>query len=263
MKKEAYYFSHDSNARQDEKIIKLRMKLGWEGYGLYWALIEMLRDAKDYKLETDYESIAFELRTECERIKSVIEDYGLFYVKKGMFYSTSLLNRMKLREDKSNKAREAAKKRWAKSADNQQDTSESNANGMRTHSESNAIKGKESKVKENKDIDTCLSFDDFWDMYDLKRGIENCKKKYSKISEEDRKLIKETLPLYVASTAKTKTENNGKMFRKNPHTYLNQKCWNDEIIGATTEPKPKKGDTMNIWDIMRKQAAEEKRQGLC
>jgi len=36
MKKEAYYFSHDSNARQDEKIIKLRMKLGWEGYGLYW-----------------------------------------------------------------------------------------------------------------------------------------------------------------------------------------------------------------------------------
>ena len=121
---------------------------------------------------------------------------------------------------------------------------------------------KDSKKIEVDENDTCLSFDDFWDMYDLKRGIENCKKKYSKISEEDRKLIKETLPLYVASTAKTKTENNGKMFRKNPHTYLNQKCWNDEIIGATTEPKPKKGDTMNIHEIMRKQAEEEKRLGL-
>jgi len=121
---------------------------------------------------------------------------------------------------------------------------------------------KDSKKIEVDENDTCLSFDDFWDMYDLKRGIENCKKKYSKISEEDRKLIKETLPLYVASTAKTKTENNGKMFRKNPHTYLNQKCWNDEIIGFETEVKPKKGDTMNIWDIMRKQAEEEKRQEL-
>jgi len=257
MKKEAYYFSHDSNARQDEKIIKLRMKLGWEGYGLYWALIEMLRDAKDYKLETDYESIAFELRTECERIKSVIEDYGLFDIREGMFYSTSLLNRMSLREDKSNKAREAAKKRWAKNTDNQQDTSESNADGMRTHSESNAIKGKESKGKENKDIDTCLSFDDFWEMYDKKTGSRTKnEKKYSKIPEQDRQKIKNTLPLYLDSTP-------DKKYRKHPMTYLNNESWNDEIIGLETEIKPKKGDTMNIWDIMRKQAEEEKRQGLC
>lgn len=149
MKKEAYYFSHDSNARQDEKIIKLRMKLGWEGYGLFWALIEMLRDAKDYKLETDYDSIAFELRTECERIKSVIEDFGLFDIKKGMFYSTSLVNRMKLRDAKSNQAREAAKKRWAKKTDNQEVTSDSNADAYHEHSDSNAIKGKESKGNKN------------------------------------------------------------------------------------------------------------------
>jgi len=37
----------------------------------------------------------------------------------------------------------------------------------------------------------------------------------------------------------------------------------DNIPTFETEIKPKKGDTMNIWDIMRKQAEEEKRQGLC
>jgi hypothetical protein len=256
MKKEAYYFSHDSNARQDEKIIKLRMKLGWEGYGLFWALIEMLRDAKDYKLETDYDSIAFELRTECERIKSVIEDYGLFNIDKGMFYSTSLVNRMKLRDAKSNQAREAAKKRWSKKVDNQEVTSDSNADAYREHSDSNAIKGKENKGKENKDNNTCLSFDDFWDLYDKKTGSRNkVEKKYLKISEKDRQVIKNTLPSYLASTP-------NKQYRKHPMTYLNNESWNDEIIVSTEEPRPKKGDTMNIHEIMRKQAEEEKRLGL-
>ena len=112
------------------------------------------------------------------------------------------------------------------------------------------------------DKNSCFPFDEFWEKYDLKRSKEKCSNAYAKISEEDRLIIKNTLPLYVDSTAKTKTENNGKIFRKNPITYLNNKSWNDEIIGSTEEPRPKKGDTMNIHEIMRKQAEEEKRLGL-
>jgi len=180
MKKEAYYFSHDSNARQDEKIIKLRMKLGWEGYGLYWALIEMLRDAKEYRLETDYTTIAFELRTECERIKDVVESYQLFTIEGNVFYSESLLGRMKLREAKSKKASEAAKRRWSKPAENQRDTSESNADVMRTHSESNAIKGKERKEKESKrNIFKAPSVAEIQD-YFLERNIPNHNKEAEK-----------------------------------------------------------------------------------
>jgi hypothetical protein len=29
------YFSHDANARHDEKILELRAELGWEGYGTF------------------------------------------------------------------------------------------------------------------------------------------------------------------------------------------------------------------------------------
>lgn len=33
------YFPHDSNARNDAKILKVRMKYGAEGYGVYFMRI--------------------------------------------------------------------------------------------------------------------------------------------------------------------------------------------------------------------------------
>ena len=48
-KKDAYYFSHDSNAMNDEKCILLIENLKMEGYGIFWALLETLREQTDYK----------------------------------------------------------------------------------------------------------------------------------------------------------------------------------------------------------------------
>ena len=139
--KEAYYFSHDSNAQHDPKMIKLIYNLGWEGYGLYWGIVERLRNEKDYCMPTDYECIAMAMRTECERIKSIIEDYNLFVIEDDYFYSKSLLERMKLREIKSEKARESAYKRWGK-----------DANAMRVQCDSNAIKERKGNKRKGKEI---------------------------------------------------------------------------------------------------------------
>ena len=123
MKKDAYYFSHDANARNDEDILKLRMSLGWAGYGLYWALIECLRDANAYRLQCDYNIIAYNLHCDATTIESIINNFNLFIIDNDKcFYSKSLNYRMELRESKSNKARESANKRWG-----------NNANAMRTH----------------------------------------------------------------------------------------------------------------------------------
>ena len=46
--KDAYYFPHDCNARNDPKILALRSVFGAEGYGVYWMLIEILREQPDY-----------------------------------------------------------------------------------------------------------------------------------------------------------------------------------------------------------------------
>lgn len=108
------YFPHDSNARSDNKIIALRMKYGWEGYGLFWALVEKLRDSTQYRLAADYDALAYDLRTEAQTIHSIIHDFGLFVVDAGHFQSDSLLRRMELKDDRSARSREAALARWHK-----------------------------------------------------------------------------------------------------------------------------------------------------
>jgi len=146
--KDAYYFSHDSNARNDQRIMKLRMKHGMIGYGIYWAIIEILREQEKYSLNIkDINSIVYELREPEAMILSVIKDFDLFVIKNNVFYSRSLKKRMSLKAAKSDKARESARARWDKT---DQEHNNKNANAMRTHSERNAIK--ESKVKESNNI---------------------------------------------------------------------------------------------------------------
>jgi len=136
MTKETYYFSHDYNTRSDEKIKKLIYKHGYEGYGLFWAIIEELYQNANV-MQMDSERIAYELRTDSERINSIIHDFDLFIIQDNQFSSRSVQHRLDRRNAKSQKARQSAQQRW------------NNANVMRTHSDSNAIK--ESKVKESKE----------------------------------------------------------------------------------------------------------------
>lgn len=139
MSKDTFYFSHDYNSRNDEKIRKLLFKHGYEGYGIYWALIENLYNNAN-ELQTDYESIAYEMRTHSELVKSVVNDFKLFEIVDDIFFSNSIQRRLEERKEKSIKARKSAKTRW------------DNANALRNESESNAIKErKEKERKENKE----------------------------------------------------------------------------------------------------------------
>lgn len=151
--KDAYYFSHDANARNDPKIIKMISVYGMEGYGWYWVIIEMLREQDNYKLsiydQSDIDVIAFQTHSDLNTIQKYIDDcvkiFKLFKKTKKYLWSASLLKRMKIMEEKRVKARKAAKIRWDKEKSN-------HADAMRTHSERNASKGKESKVNnENSD----------------------------------------------------------------------------------------------------------------
>ena len=137
--KDAYYFPHDSNSKNDPKIIKLLQKHDWYGYGLYWALIEMLRENEKYELQKEYDVYAYALRTDSKIIKSVIEDFDLFKIDGEKFYSQSLKNRMEKFDKKKEQARKAAMKRWEKKAQK-----------MRPHSERNASIVYKSIVDNNK-----------------------------------------------------------------------------------------------------------------
>lgn len=86
------YIKHLSNARQDERMLALRMRLGWEGYGLYWGIVEILSASENYECVKDYNRIAFDLRVGANIVKSLVEDFGLFtFTEDGKrFYSDAL-----------------------------------------------------------------------------------------------------------------------------------------------------------------------------
>ena len=89
-----HWLKHDCNAQHDPKIIDLLIKHKWEGYGLFWALVERLSLESNYKLKRKYDRIAFALRADKERIKSLVEDFELFILEDDYFYSESLMKRM-------------------------------------------------------------------------------------------------------------------------------------------------------------------------
>ena len=115
------YFNHDSNARNDEKIVALRIRYGAEGYGVYFMLIEMLQAAPGCTLEKDYKALAFDLRVSARRIKSIVEDFGLFTPTDGgkKFYSERLIKYASDVDESYERYAEAGRKgmkaRWKKS----------------------------------------------------------------------------------------------------------------------------------------------------
>lgn len=163
MAKETYYFSHDSNALTDTKILNMRADYGLEGYGLYWAIIEMLRNEEDYKLtlnKNTYRAIKTLTNTSIDIekfIRDCLEEYELFEQDDEKFYSKSLLRRMQEKEKKSVIAREKAEKRWNNNATAMQQQCSSNANKVN--------KSKENKNKENKkEQEEKIHFADFVSM---------------------------------------------------------------------------------------------------
>lgn len=94
MSKDAYYFSHDSNSRNDLKMVKLRRLSGMKGIGLFWCVIEMLRECDNYELDSEsIEDICYELRVERVDFDKLFE-CELLHDVNGVFYSDSLKIRM-------------------------------------------------------------------------------------------------------------------------------------------------------------------------
>ena len=157
------YFPHDSNARNDERLVNVRMKHGPAGYGVYFMLVERLREDPEYMSVVDYNLIAYDLRIDASLAKSIIRDFGLFAftvdTERGeCFYSESLRQRM-ARKDEITAKRKAASaigvsvrqenREKTKTAEkSNQMVAETQPNGTPNGSEKRT-KEKESKGKEN------------------------------------------------------------------------------------------------------------------
>lgn len=166
--KDAYYFSHDANALTDPKILAMRCDYGLEGYGLYWTIIEMMRNEESYKLnysKNTFRAIKALTNTTIDvekYINDCINDYELFQLENDKLFSNSLLRRMEDYEHKKTISRENGKKGGApkgnqnakKIKDNNQKTTQNNQQVDLKKTETtqnNQSKVKESKINNNKE----------------------------------------------------------------------------------------------------------------
>ncbi len=117
------YFSHDSNAKDDPKCELLIEEIGLEGYGIFWILLEILREQENYKLPLSaLKAKARKYNTTLEKMDKVVKNFGLFELEKiegtddYFFYSNRLNRNMELmnmeREAKSEAGKIGMRNRW-------------------------------------------------------------------------------------------------------------------------------------------------------
>lgn len=113
------YIPHPSNCRVSSNVLRMLMREGVAGYGIYWMLLEMLRDAPEFKMFYFPESFAYAIHCQdVDQVTRVCKDYGLFkFDDKDNMSSEWLEDAMNEYSDKKAKLQEAgrrgAAKRWA------------------------------------------------------------------------------------------------------------------------------------------------------
>ncbi|MBR1510547.1 MAG: DUF4373 domain-containing protein [Bacteroidales bacterium] len=103
------YLTHDIGARNDPKLMKVQMKMGMAGLGLYWCIVEMLWQFGGY-LDSDYDTIAYSLHCSAEEVRQLVEQFDLFICEDGKIRSESVLRRLAHRDSLSKVRSEAGKK---------------------------------------------------------------------------------------------------------------------------------------------------------
>ena len=102
-----------------------------------------------------------------------------------------------------------------------------------------------------KEVKDEYTFERAWNLYDKKVGCKaKLEKKWNSMSQKDRKAATEYVPLYVIATE-------DKKYRKNFQTFLNQRGWEDEIIGATPPPASVNEQPSEISQLIAKTKAEQ------
>ncbi len=233
--KDAYYFSHDANARNDLKISAMISKYGMAGYGQYWIIIEVLRESSSFEIEQKQytiDALAKQMQCTPDQVQSFIDacinDYALLKSDGEKIWSESLKRRMGIKNEIIEKRRQAAISRW------------SSASAMQKQCKSNAIKVNESKVKEkkiNKIKEHIYGFDSFWSVYPNKKGKGQAERVWAKI-KPDQELIDKILRAISWQREQDQWTKDGGKYIPHPTTWLNGRRWEDEkqMTGAEYVP---------------------------
>ncbi len=231
MSKDAYWFKHDSNAKDDPKCVMLIEQLGLEGYGIYWVLVETLRDQPDYRYPLALiPALARRYNTSAQKLEAVIRGYQLFESDdEQFFFSPSLLQRMEEYDSKREQARLAGKKS-AEVRKKQALISDRSTSVQRPLSDRSTIREEKSRYI------YAQKFVEFYGAYPKKRAKQDAMKAWMKL-KPDEELFEKIMTGLSRWAKSTDWLRDDGQFIPYPATWLNGRRWEDEVTG---EVKPKK-----------------------
>jgi len=183
MNKDTFWFKHDSNASQDPKMVMLTSVYGFEGYGRFWRIIEMIREQEGYRIDISSKHafkmfaslLMFTNEEEAKNfIQDCVEEFNLLEMDNEHLWSPSLIRRMETWDKKKEQTKKAAAARWNKkksakkkpSVDAKEEEllttehaekSNKDADAMRTHSERNTIREEKRREEEIREDNNSIS----------------------------------------------------------------------------------------------------------
>lgn len=159
MKTEQLWLRIFANLPEQTDVVEMRMKLGWEGFGIYVGILCLLRGSQDGTLPTSYNKIGWQLHCPNDKVKSVITEFGLFTLTEDgkRFFNQALTDEMKQYQSRLDERREAgrrsAERRWRPKADRNSNGDAISAPGQTTENIANVIGNPSDFVTEATDSD--------------------------------------------------------------------------------------------------------------
>lgn len=239
------YFSHDADARNDVKCLALRQKHGYEGYGIFWAIIEVLRVQPNYAWDANaLQLLCICIACDMQLLTQVFDtciQCGLLTVigadtDAPLVTSPSLHRRMAAMEEISEKRREAAKKRH-----------DANALQLQSKSSANAPKIKR-KVKDNTPLPP-KGFDVFYAAYPVHSNRADAVKAFAKLDPSPELLANmlEAISAQKAHRAKLKAQNKFSPEWPYPASWLNGRRWEDEVGSGASDTGIPETSHLPMW----------------
>jgi len=261
----ADYFPHDSNFRNDERVLAVRRKFGLEGYAVFVMLMEKaaqnidtISDAEtilsDAETSLKLELLAGEFCIEAEKLGQIIR----YFLQLGLL-ETQGKNRLcvpylteKMQPLLTKRERNAGdyKKRVVSDAETMPNvefqtlkpdiSGVSDAETPVSDAESTQSKVKKSKETQKENIKRkkiAEQFERFWQAYPEKKAKQTAAQKFERILQQEGDITEVLLAAIAAQTEERKNlAANGSFVPiwKHPATWLNGRCWEDEPSKPST-----------------------------
>lgn len=89
------WMKHDARSRFDPKMATFISRHGMEGYGMFWAILEILHYQNDHEIcmDTEFEGVAAQLHCRTEQLQPIVEslvEIGLFRLEENRLFQARM-----------------------------------------------------------------------------------------------------------------------------------------------------------------------------